>query len=96
MRLIRKRRGKRAELHMERGVNYFPVFSPSHPIPQVYLEIIMMCYLEWLIRPLQCIGVWGRVSAPQVVSGRRLRYITTRFFILHLETSSGCESAGFQ
>ena len=41
------------------------------------------------------IGVWGRISAPQVDSGERDLGNST-FPILHLEISSGCESAGFQ
>ena len=40
-------------------------------------------------------GVWERISAPQAVSERRL-IGNSNFPILHLEISSGCESAGFQ
>ena len=41
-------------------------------------------------------GVWGRISAPQVVSGERLRKFHFPLSLIHLEISSGCESAGFQ
>ena len=39
-------------------------------------------------------AVWGRISAPQASQKGDLGNFT--FPILHLEISSGCESAGFQ
>ena len=54
-----------------------------------------MCCVNIVVKnSKQLRGGGGRVSAPQAVSEGRLGNPTSP--ILHLEISSGCESAGFQ
>ena len=56
------------------------------------LELIEKNPKSMMAKSPKLIRVWERISAPQAVSESRLRKLS---LILHLEISSGCESAGF-